>query len=134
LGGALINYYLARMMARPLLVKFGKYFFISAKTIAKTETFFRNHGEISTFTGRLLPGIRQLISIPAGAFGMPMSKFLFFTGLGSGIWLTFLVFFGYFLGENQATIKEYAIYIKIIGILLAFACIAIYFFYKRRNS
>ena len=64
--GALINYYLAFMLGRKLLHKYGKYFFIKTSTLAKMDIFFVKHGAISTFTGRLIPGIRQLISIPAG--------------------------------------------------------------------
>lgn len=134
LTGALFNYYLAKSLARPLLFKIGKYFFVSQKAIEKSEKFFKNHGEISTLTGRLLPGVRQLISLPAGMFEMPILRFLVLTAIGSGIWVTVLAFFGYFIGQNQALIMEYMPYIKFGGILLAILLVIGYLVFKRRRK
>lgn len=109
--GALFNYWLACKVGRPFLMKYGKYFLISEKSFAKSERFFVRHGEIGTFVGRLLPGIRQVISFPAGLARMPLGRFLFFTGLGSGIWVTILAVIGYQLekqrAENRDVIREH---------------------------
>ena len=105
--GALLNYYLAMIFGRKFILKYGKYFFIKEETLAKLDTFFSKHGEISTFTGRLIPGIRQLISLPAGLARMNMAKFSFFTALGAGIWVVVLVAVGYLVGSNEVLISEY---------------------------
>jgi len=106
-AGALLNYYLAMYLGRKIILKYGKYFFIKEETLDKLDTFFTQHGEISTFTGRLIPGIRQLISLPAGLARMNIAKFSFFTALGAGIWVIVLVAIGYLVGSNQELISEY---------------------------
>lgn len=100
--GALFNYYLAMKLGRPLLLQWGKYFFVSAANFEKGERFFQRHGEIGTFTGRLIPVIRQYISLPAGLVRMNLARFLFFTGLGSGIWMLILTWIGYAAGQSEA--------------------------------
>mgnify|MGYP006056272213 FL=1 len=112
IAGALINYYISKKIGKALILKYGKYFFISGKTIEKSEQFFLKHGEISTFTGRLIPGIRQLISIPAGMFGMNLKYFVLLTALGSGIWLTILAYLGFIIGENEELLIQYMPFIK----------------------
>ncbi len=107
LAGALFNYYLARSMGRKLLVKYGKYVFIKEQTIEKLENFFTNHGHISTFTGRLIPGIRQLISLPAGLSRMNVMQFSTYTTLGAGIWVAILAGIGYFAGAHEELWKSY---------------------------
>jgi len=99
LAGALINYYLALCLGRPFLYRYGKYFFIRPKLLSRAEGIFLEHGEITTFTCRLLPGIRQLISLPAGLSRMPLIRFTLFTSLGAGIWSFILVWIGYYLGS-----------------------------------
>ncbi len=126
LVGAIINYFLGKTLARSILISFGKYFFISENTIQKAESFFQKHGEISTLTGRLLPGIRQIISLPAGAFRMPFFKFLLLTGIGSGIWVTILTFFGFYLGQNADLIKQFAPHLKVGSVVLAVIFVFIY--------
>ncbi len=105
--GALLNYYLAMIFGRKFILKYGKYFFIKEETLAKLDTFFAKHGEISTFTGRLIPGIRQLISLPAGLARMNMVKFSLYTAIGAGIWVVVLVAVGYLVGSTHALISEY---------------------------
>jgi membrane protein DedA with SNARE-associated domain len=95
--GALFNYYLALWLGRPLLLKWGKYFFISEKNFDKGEAFFKSHGEISTFTARLIPIAR-----------MNMFRFLLWTGLGAGIWVAILTAIGYVAGQNSKLIEEYS--------------------------
>jgi membrane protein DedA with SNARE-associated domain len=108
LAGAIINYYLAIWLGRPILLRYGKYFFIPEKKLLKAEAFFRQHGEIGTFTCRLIPGIRQLISLPAGLAKMNFLRFNIFTGLGAGIWMAVLLWIGYACGQQAELIKEYS--------------------------
>jgi len=106
-GGALFNYYIAMHFGRRFLLKYGKYFFVKAETLDKLEDFFARHGELSTFNGRLIPGIRQLISLPAGLAKMNIAKFSLYSALGAGIWVVVLVALGYLLGSNEELISEY---------------------------
>jgi len=119
--GALLNYYLAMFFGRKFILKYGKYFFIKEETLDKLEVFFAKHGEISTFTGRLIPGIRQLISLPAGLARMHIAKFSLFTAIGAGIWVVVLVAVGYLVGSNEALISEYlksATLIALVSVVL----------------
>ena len=131
--GALFNYWIAVKLGRPFLIKYGKYFFVSEESINKADEFFSRHGHISTFVCRLLPGIRQYISLPAGIARMPMKSFLLFTTLGAGIWVTVLTFAGYLLGEHQDLLKEYLHVITIACISIAVAVTLIYLFVIRRK-
>ncbi len=108
LFGAYLNYFASHYLGRPLLLKYGKYVWITEEKFAKVETFFLRHGEISTFIGRLLPVIRHLISLPAGLSGMNHLKFSLYTLLGAGIWVTVLSWLGYFIGSNQELIFAYS--------------------------
>lgn len=100
--GALINYYLARWLGRPIVYKFansrfGHMCLIDEAKVRHAEEYFRKHGAASTFFGRLIPAVRQLISIPAGLAGMKLGSFLLYTTLGAGIWNTILALLGYFI-------------------------------------
>jgi membrane protein DedA with SNARE-associated domain len=99
--GALINYLLALYLGRPVLHKYGKYFMLSESTINRAEEIFNEYGDITTFVCRLLPAIRQLISIPAGLSKMPLKKFMILTTLGATIWSTILTYIGYFLATQS---------------------------------
>ncbi len=105
LAGALLNYYLARKIGIPFLQRYGKYFFFDERKLDRCNAIFRKHGEIATFVCRLIPLVRQYISLPAGIAGMPITRFSFYTGLGAGIWVAVLAFFGYWVG-NQLTKLE----------------------------
>jgi len=109
--GALVNYALALFVGEPLLRKYGKYVLVSARSLDRTEAFFRRHGEISTLIGRLLPVVRHLISIPAGVSRMNLGRFIFFTALGAGIWCAILTYLGWIIGrhgeEVEAVIGRY---------------------------
>lgn len=120
LAGAFINYFGALLIGRQLLMRFGKYIFIPNSAMDKMEGFFQNHGPISTFTGRLIPGIRQLISIPAGLSKMPLLPFTLYTALGAGIWSMVLILLGYILGKNQELITTYLhqITLTVLGALI----------------
>lgn len=132
LGGALLNYYLAQSLGRKLILKFGKYFFIKEDTLDKLDVFFVKHGEISTFTGRLIPGIRQLISLPAGLAGMNIAKFSFYTSLGAGIWVVVLVVVGYLVGSNEELISEYLKSATLIA-LLSVGLITIFYIIRNKR-
>jgi membrane protein DedA with SNARE-associated domain len=134
LVGSFINYYLAFTLGRKFLLKFGKYFFIQKETLEKMENYFKKHGHISTFTGRLIPGVRQLISIPAGLSRMNLAEFTIYTTLGAGIWALILVFLGYFVGENQELIQEYLREITIAVIGLLFIVGLLYYKYQKRKG
>lgn len=100
--GALINYYLAKWLGRPIVYKFadsriGYMCLIDRAKVEHAEAYFREHGAASTFFGRLIPAVRQLISIPAGLAGMPLRSFLLYTTLGAGIWNSVLALLGYII-------------------------------------
>lgn len=120
--GALFNYYLARWLGRPFILKYGKYFLVSPAKFHKAEAFFNRHGEIGTFTGRLIFVVRQFISLPAGLARMNLPRFLFFTGLGSGIWVLILTILGYNFGQNEEKIMEYS---HQIGMILLGFCVVL---------
>ena len=127
--GALINYYLAKWLGRPIVYKFansrfGHMCLIDEEKVKKAEIYFDKHGSISTFIGRLIPGIRQLISIPAGLARMKLGPFLLYTTIGAGIWNCILAAIGYYLStvpgietEEQllARVTEYS---KEIGYII----------------
>ncbi len=104
LAGAYFNYFLARWLGEPFLRRYGKWFFVKPEALDRAEEVFNRYGAVTTFVCRLIPVIRQLISIPAGISGMPLGKFTFFTALGSGIWTAILAFTGYALGRTAGNI------------------------------
>ena len=126
LAGAWFNYIIASSFGRKFLTKI-----ISKQKIDKLEEFFYHHGHISTFTGRLIPGIRQYISFPAGLAKMDKIKFSLYTILGAGIWAIILTLLGYYLGANQELIHTY---LKEITIATVLFVIFLIFIYKRYNK
>jgi membrane protein DedA with SNARE-associated domain len=132
LAGAIFNYLLALKFGRAFLLKYGKYIFLKEESLNKLENFFKEHGEISTFSGRLIPGIRQYISLPAGLAKMSLARFSFFTTLGAAIWVVVLALVGYYIGENETLVKEYLKQITVAAIALIAVVVAIYYFLKRR--
>ena len=126
LAGAWFNYIIASSFGRKFLTKI-----ISDQKINKLEKFFYHHGHISTFTGRLIPGIRQYISFPAGLAKMDKIKFSLYTILGAGIWAIILTLLGYYLGANQELIHTY---LKEITIATVLFVIFLIFIYKRYNK
>ena len=133
LGGALFNYWLAFSYGRTIVLRFGRYFFFKEETLVKMELYFAKHGEISTFVGRLVPVVRQYISLPAGLSRMNLAKFAFYTSLGAGIWVIILALVGYFIGDNELLVKEY-LHTIIIGLLVILGIIAYMYFKKMKKE
>jgi membrane protein DedA with SNARE-associated domain len=131
--GAFINYYLALLLGRKILRKYGKYFFINENAIEKMDNYFEKHGHISTFIGRLLPGIRQLISIPAGLARMNLVVFSIYTALGAAVWAFILVMLGYAIGENQELIDAYLKQITII-VFIALVLLGSWYAYAQKQK
>ena len=104
LAGAYFNYFLSRWLGEPFLRRYGKWFFVKPEALDRAEEVFNRYGAVTTFVCRLIPVIRQLISIPAGLSGMPLGKFTLFTGLGAGIWTAILAATGYVLGRTAGNI------------------------------
>ena len=129
LSGALFNYYLAIKIGRPLLIRYGTCVMFNEDTLSRMENFFNRHGHISTFIGRLIPVIRQYISLPAGLANMNLVIFSLYTSLGAGIWVIILALLGYYIGENEVLIKAYLH--NIIVVLLLFCIIGATLYYWR---
>ena len=130
--GASINYIVALYVGRPVIYKFanskwGKMCLLTQEKVEKSERYFDEHGIVATLTGRLIPGIRHLISIPAGLARMHYGKFLLYTTIGAGCWHAILAGLGWYLHtimpEDQLNdkISEYAEYIKLIILALVIA-------------
>jgi len=122
--GALINFYLAKYLGRPLVYKFadsglGRVLLLSKAKVVKAEDYFRRNGKASTFIGRLVPAVRQLISIPAGLADMKIRDFIIFTVAGAGLWNIILAIIGYFLYEIREQIFPYLGHI-LLGLGAAF--------------
>ena len=131
--GSLPWYYLGILVNEKRISKFldkkGKYLGISSNDLNKSKRWFDRYGVSLVFWGRLVPGIRTLISVPAGIELMPIRKFLFWTTLGSLIWVSLLTYAGYFFGENYPIIETYLDQIKLFVKPILFL-IALYFFTK----
>lgn len=134
LSGAIFNYYLCYFFGRNLIEKYGKFVGITEAKMQKFENFFEKYGEISTFNCRLIPGIRQYISLPAGLAKMNLAKFCIFTTLGATIWVSILVLLGYFLGENKALLDEYLHIITIALIFIVCVIFALYFYLIKKHK
>jgi len=136
--GALINYFIAISLGRRfvnyLIKKYGKIFFLNYDHVLKTEKYFDNHGEITTFTGRLIPVVRHLISIPAGFAKMNLGKFILYTGIGSLIYVGFTVFVGYLFGKNIEILKQNMNVIAIVLVAIALIVIVVYVIVYRKKK
>jgi len=132
LAGALFNYYIAKRYGRKGVLAFGKYFFFTEEKLQKMEEFFVKHGSFSTFVSRLIPGVRQLISLPAGLSKMPLGKFTLYTSMGAGLWVIVLALLGYFIGDNEALLKEYLHQI-IIGTLSIIVIASALYIHKNKK-
>jgi membrane protein DedA with SNARE-associated domain len=140
--GASINYFVALYVGRPVIYRFansrwGKLCLLNEEKVKKSEHYFDDHGIAATLTGRLIPGIRHLISIPAGLARMTYWKFLLYTTIGAGLWHTILAALGWYLAtivpedQLEATIQEYNHYI-VAGIIAIVVIAIIYLFIKSK--
>ena len=137
--GALINYYLARYLGRPLVYKFaesrlGHMCLIDSAKVEKAERYFDEHGAVGTFFGRLVPAVRQLISIPAGLARMSLGRFLLYTTLGASIWNSILAGMGwyighYYSGQLEEKVAQYSGELKIAMLVLG-AAVVLYLIYR----
>ena len=136
IAGAVFNYliafYLGRKTTEYVVDKYGKMFFISKKDIEKSDEYFKKHGEITIFVGRLIPIIRQLISLPAGFSKMNFNKFLIYSSLGAGLWSLFLIYLGYFFGEHSQFILDHFGAMNFILVTISVVIILIYAFVKKK--
>ncbi len=135
--GALFNYYLALHLGRKtinsLIKKYGKIFLLDELKLNYSDKYFEKHGEITTFIGRLIPVVRQLISIPAGFSKMNLFRFSIFTCLGAGIWSFILISLGYLYGDNMEVINRNLDNITLILIFFSLLIILIYLLIKKRK-
>ena len=137
--GALVNYYLARYLGRPLVYRFAESRFghmclIDSAKVERAERYFDVHGAIGTFFGRLVPAVRQLISIPAGLARMGLGRFLLYTTLGASLWNTILAAMGwyighYYSGQLEEKVAQYSGELKIAMLVLG-AGVVLYLIYK----
>lgn len=133
-AGAYFNYWIAKHFGRGLFLRYGKYFFMTPEKLAKLETFFARHGAVSTFTGRLIPGIRHYISFPAGLARMDTKQFLVYTALGGALWMTVLLTIGYHIGANKEMMVKYMPMIKLGIFTFVFIVGAVYILRQKRKA
>lgn len=131
LAGSLFNYYMARYLGRTLLYKFadskfGNMLLLTSQNVQKTEDYFTRNGNSSTFIGRLVPGVRHLISIPAGLAQMSLKNFIIFTTLGAFIWNAILAVIGYYFFD----LKDQYFHELTIGLFVLGGLFVVYLFYK----
>lgn len=134
IGGSLFNYYIALWFGRRMLVTYGKWFFMDEKKLSKIDRFFEEHGAISIFTGRLLPGVKHFISFPAGLSRMNMKKFVIYTAMGGAIWCFILITLGYLIGENEELITKNLKTINFVIVVCVSFLIAFYIWRKSVNN
>ena len=137
--GALVNYFLARYLGRPLVYRFaesriGHMCLIDSAKVENAERYFDEHGAVGTFFGRLVPAVRQLISIPAGLARMSLGRFLLYTTLGASLWNSILAGMGwyigrYYSGQLEEKVAEYSGELKIAMLVLG-AAVVLYLIYK----
>lgn len=129
--GSLFNYTIAYYFGRQLFIKYGKYFFMGEDKLVKIEKFFDKHGAISTFTGRLLPGLKHFISFPAGLAKMNIRIFCIYTTAGGAIWCGILILLGLFIGENELLITKYLKQINYI-IFVIVICLGAFYIWQKK--
>lgn len=132
--GAMFNYYLAMKLGRRFIARYGKYVFFSEERLEKIERYFHIHGHISTFTGRLIPGVRHYISLPAGLARMKQWPFILYTFLGSTIWISILSYVGYALGQQEDQWRQYLDRIVIITLIGVALILFVYFYLHHRRQ
>lgn len=136
--GALPWYYVGKLVGeeniKRLADKYGKWISISRKDIEKADQWFHRHGEKAVFFGRLVPGVRTLISLPAGISNMKLIPFLIYSTLGTTIWISFLTFAGYKLGENYELVDEYLAPVSKVVFIILVVAFVFWLVQKRRKK
>lgn len=135
--GAYVNYAIAVCAGRPFILRYGKYFLITEEKFARVERFFHEHGEVTTFVGRLIPAVRQLVSFPAGLARMNLATFTLYTALGAGIWTVVLALLGWWVGRNEAALEEALEQYKTpitVGLLLFVALVVGVYVWRHRRK
>ncbi len=127
LAGGLFNYYFARWVGRSFLERYGKYFFVAPEALHKADRVWEKHGELTTFVCRLLPAIRQIISLPAGLARMNLFRFCLWTTLGAGLWVTILTLTGYYLGDRAIQLWDEHKGPITLGVIALAACLGVGF-------
>lgn len=131
--GACFNYLMGRYVGRAFALRYGRYFLVSPKTYAAAEALFLRNAKLATFVGRFIPGVRHLISIPPGMFGMALAPFMLLTALGATLWCGVLVALGYFFGEPVIeAVGRYSHEAGVVALLTLLAFVA-GFIYKHRK-
>jgi len=129
--GAVFNYWLAMKFGRPFFEKHGRYLLVSPKPLENADRFFERHGHVSIFIGRLLPGIRQYISLPAGLARMNIFAFCSATVLGAGLWVLVLAGMGYWFGRNEQLVLQN---LRWVTLFLVVGCGVTVFLYWRKSQ
>lgn len=136
--GSAISYFLALILGRKavehLASKYGKVILLSKEEMDKTDKYYKNHGEITTFVGRLLPGVRHLISLPAGFAKMKFPRFIFFTSLGAGLWSLVLIYTGWLADRNQNWLAQHPILLTIIIIFVSLIIVFSYILFVKKKE
>jgi membrane protein DedA with SNARE-associated domain len=132
--GALFNYWLAVALGRPFLERYGRWVLVTPATLDRADRFFADHGHISTFIGRLLPGVRQYISLPAGVARMNLLLFSLFTALGAGLWVVVLALAGYLFGANQEFLAAHLRQAAVATLVFCAVVVAGYVLVRRRAA
>jgi membrane protein DedA with SNARE-associated domain len=132
--GAVLIYFISAKVGRTAIMRFGKRVRISEQEIEKAEKWFEKYGSIAVFTARMIPGIREIISIPAGISRMSLAKFVGYTFAGSLLWCVILTLVGYYLGEAWSNFSDQVSYaFTIITFILIAAIVVVGFWYSRRR-
>lgn len=133
LCGSLAMYLFAAHVGRRFLFAYGKYFLFGHERMAQLDKYFASHGEISIFTARLIPGVRHVISFPAGLAHMNLRKFCIYTGTGGALWMTTLVMVGYLIGGSKELIRQYMPYVTAAAISAVVLLVVLYIWRHRRK-
>ena len=131
--GSVLTYYLGIRVGRKFILKYGKYILFRKEHLAITENLFRRYGDKISFAGRLLPGIRTYVSLPAGIGKTEFKKFVMYSFAGSLIWNSILLYVGMNLGRNWKNIDKYSIYLDVAAVL-SVAVFIVWFVYKTKRK
>jgi membrane protein DedA with SNARE-associated domain len=132
--GSLLTYYLGIKAGRKFILRYGKYILFKKEHLEITENLFKRYGERISFVGRLLPGIRTYVSLPAGIGKSNFTKFIIYTFAGSIVWNSMLIYVGMSLDSSWKNIDKYSIYLDIAAILLVAAFIMWFIYNTKRKS